>query len=520
MLARTSLSLSDSERLKPEGFVTRATSSFQLAEELLLKFTKLSTEEEMYKNQKMLYDGAAILKRSLQFSAGKSASDGVPDHKMEEFLKLLDFLEEDYININNPVVPSAEDETCIFQNLLYEDEGEGEDLTCFSESKPNDPVDSEENNGHDNCRENSESVSTQPVNTSKMVHVCDQCGKSFSKSRRLKFHQRIHTGERPYSCDQCGKSFTQKRHLTGHQLIHTGERPYRCDQCEKTFTHNADLTVHQRTHTGERPYSCDQCEKHFTKKVNLTVHQRTHTGEKPYSCNQCGKKFAQKSNLKVHQHIHTELKSYSCDKCGKSFTKKVNLTVHQRIHTGVKPHKCDQCGKRFAQKGNLKNHQHSHTMEKSFTCHQCGKCYIHMRSLIQHKKSHQHEIYSPQNQSSISRNQINDDCMSRADERKSDEPSHSEVDRQQIGRQLFLIWLPKLERRLIASTLERGHTAVASVGTVLLRKDISYSIGITAQKRGHVKSFSSKNKHKCSLLNVTRSKSESEVMKNLYGNLK
>ncbi|KAJ8397438.1 hypothetical protein AAFF_G00437140 [Aldrovandia affinis] len=135
-------------------------------------------------------------------------------------------------------------------------------------------------------------------------YQCSQCGRTFSESRGLKKHKRIHTGERPYQCSQCDKRFIQSAHLTAHRRSHTGEKPYGCSQCGKSFSQSPHLSRHQRSHVGERLNSCTQCDKSFNEKGDLTKHMRTHTGEKPYYCSLCGKSFTYSTNLSKHKKVH------------------------------------------------------------------------------------------------------------------------------------------------------------------------------------------------------------------------
>lgn len=75
-------------------------------------------------------------------------------------------------------------------------------------------------------------------------HVCNVCGKSFSKKGVLNRHARIHAQEKRFVCGVCGKGFVQNETLKRHQYKHSVLKPFPCRFCAKAFIERSLLRSH------------------------------------------------------------------------------------------------------------------------------------------------------------------------------------------------------------------------------------------------------------------------------------
>lgn len=224
----------------------------------------------------------------------------------------------------------------------------------------------------------------------KKDHVCEFCGRVFTKSSHLVQHELTHVAEKPFKCSDCGKDFWYKASLIGHvKQNHTGDVNYTCEVCGKRFFKKTELTRHKPSHSNETPHKCPECGLGFKITKTLKRHMRTvHSGQRSHTCDTCGKSFAQLQTLKVHLILHSGVKPYVCSHCGKAFAQSAPLRTHIRIHTGEKPYSCHVCNESFSNRTALTSHALKHGDTLPYPCTRCSAAFRLKKDLVKHQQLH------------------------------------------------------------------------------------------------------------------------------------
>ncbi len=105
---------------------------------------------------------------------------------------------------------------------------------------------------------NAEDLAMHVASTHK-VHdknfTCPLCQKELMSEERL--HKHIHYHKlrklKPHVCQECGRGFTRVDHLRNHTRLHTGEKPYACYYCDQKFVTSQHRSYHLRIHHKGMP---------------------------------------------------------------------------------------------------------------------------------------------------------------------------------------------------------------------------------------------------------------------------
>ncbi|XP_064110653.1 zinc finger protein OZF-like [Macrobrachium nipponense] len=192
-------------------------------------------------------------------------------------------------------------------------------------------------------------------------HVCEVCGKGFSRKHHLINHRKVHMSSeeraklKKYPCEECGKMFTRKEYLNQHSHSTEKDKVHDCPCCSKSFVQRSGLVRHMACHQSKK-IRCDICDKYFYRLDVLRQHRETHNSQKNETCEQCGKSFNSKTYLKKHLRSHSQKGKYSCTVCYKEFVRKSDLNRHRDNYSKIPLQDSNHCGKPPSPKDSIEHY--------------------------------------------------------------------------------------------------------------------------------------------------------------------
>ena len=170
------------------------------------------------------------------------------------------------------------------------------------------------------------------TNTPPGYHNCNQCGKTFSKLKTLRGHiDSVH--KIPEVCPICAK---EVKYLNGHiKDVHTDTPPgnHSCNQCGKVFSKLKKLRGHVDAVHKVQPTMCDICSQEFKNIHALRGHKaKVHGNIDEVSCPSCFKVFETRLKLYYHERAVHTFEDAVCQVCGKTYKNKNLLQKHVKVY--------------------------------------------------------------------------------------------------------------------------------------------------------------------------------------------
>jgi hypothetical protein len=108
-------------------------------------------------------------------------------------------------------------------------------------------------------------------------HICNHCGKVFSKAKKLRGHIDAAHKVEPTMCDICSQVFKNPHALRGHRRkVHEQIGEVTCPSCFKVFENKLKLYDHERAVHTLQDSKCQACGKTYKNKNLLQKHVKVY----------------------------------------------------------------------------------------------------------------------------------------------------------------------------------------------------------------------------------------------------